>query len=85
MRTHYLPATWPLMPVIMLLGIFLFFCGFLNYFIILLLLFYYFFLMHHLIFDIVINNYMHITNNRSYITLKSESEYKMKYKEINNR
>ena len=42
-------------------------------------------LTHHLTIDIEINNYMHITNNRSYITLKSESEYKMKYKEINNR
>ena len=29
---------------------------------------------HHLTFDIVINNFMHITNNRRYIRLKSESQ-----------
>ena len=29
---------------------------------------------HHLTFDIVLNNFMHTTNNRSYIRLKSESE-----------
>ena len=35
-------------------------------------------LTRHLTFDIVINNYLHITNNINYIRLKSESEQEKK-------